>query len=115
MRSAAERVLAEEGQGQVGPAGCLLSPINSLVEAHANRPAMLQGKLLTFFLGNGPAGHCWQQNRATFYHRAQLIKGSLLLNAGSAQGADYAWLSKAEVLEQTHDPGLRLVLDGMLW
>ena len=75
----------------------------------------LQGKLLAFFLGNGPAGHVWQEDKAVFYHRAQLIKGSLLLRSGSAQGSDFGWFSKPEVLEQTQQPELRHVLDGMLW
>ena len=75
----------------------------------------MQGKLLTFFLGHGPMGHAWREDGALFFHRAQLIKGSLLLRSGSAQATEFAWLSKAEVLERVQTPELRTLMAGMLW
>ena len=86
-RSAAERVLAEEGQAQ--------------------------GKLEVFFMGNGPAGHCSIADRPTFFHRAQLCKGSLSLSTRT-QYNEFAWLSKQELLEQLADEDTKALVEGML-
>ena len=56
-----------------------------------------------FFLGNSPAAH-WERpdGSKVFVHRAQLIKGSW----ASAPGyADFAWLTKEEVVEKHADAG----------
>ena len=87
MRAAAERVLAEEGEAR--------------------------GKLEVFHLGNGPAGHCSIADRPTFFHRAQLCKGSLSLSSRT-QYSDFAWLCKQELLDQLRNEDVKVLVDGML-
>lgn len=87
MRTSAERVLTETTQPD--------------------------GALQTFFLGNGPIGHLEGSDAPLFFHRAQLIKGSLALKQG-LHWSDYAWLNKAEILDQTGDAPLQELLQKML-
>ena len=73
-----------------------------------------QGKTFeVFYLGNGPAGHCSIADRPVYFHRAQLIKGSLLLS-NRTQHTEYAWLNKQELLEEPVEADVRALLEGML-
>lgn len=85
MRAAAERVLQESAQPEAA--------------------------LQTYFLGNGPICHWARNDSPLFFHKAQLIRGSL---TSAASSTDYAWLSKAEVLAQTRDDVLRDLFDKVL-
>lgn len=85
MRAAAERVLQESAQPEAA--------------------------LQTYFLGNGPICHWARNDSPLFFHKAQLIRGSL---TSAASSTDYAWLSKAEVLAQTCDDVLRDLFDKVL-
>ncbi|MCJ1463991.1 hypothetical protein MMC07_002601 [Pseudocyphellaria aurata] len=85
MRAAAERVLQECAQPE--------------------------GTLQTYFLGNGPICHWSRAESPVFFHKAQLIRGSL---TPATSSLDYAWLSKAEMLAQTTDDVLRELFDKVL-
>ena len=63
----------------------------------------------THLLGNAPIGH----SDSLFFHRAQLIKGTLT-HAAHAGATDYAWLNRQEVLDRTPDGREKQLLQHLL-
>ena len=55
-----------------------------------------------YFVGNSPAGHKELGDALTFYHRAQLIKGEVVVRGGT-YNSDYVWVTKSELPEYIED------------
>jgi large subunit ribosomal protein L46 len=66
-----------------------------------------------YFIGHSPAGHGRYPGHDLFFHRAELIKGSVALRPG-ADTHDYAWVTREELPEYVDDPNAQMLLSMML-
>lgn len=66
-----------------------------------------------YFIGHSPAGHGRYPGHDVFFHRAELIKGSVALRPG-ADTHDYAWITREELPEYVDDPNAQMLLSMML-
>ncbi len=66
-----------------------------------------------YFIGNSPAGHGRYPDYDMFFHRAQLIKGSVALQPGGGPH-DYAWVTKEELPQYIEDPNAQTLFSMIL-
>jgi hypothetical protein len=67
-----------------------------------------------YFVGNSPAGHGEEEEGTLFFHRAQLIKGSVAVRPQGGHVAEHAWVTKAELRQYIADENASMLFDLIL-
>lgn len=74
---------------------------------------LVQEGLQPFFVGNAPAGHAETGEGTTFFHRCQMIAGTVRLVPGGPY-SDLRWAAKDELPELVQDQALLDLFQKML-